>query len=126
MLDAGYHVVFVPDPPIVHHIDPAGRNLERYLRTIVRNDCIGAMFNEPLPVALASVPVRLARYLNRRRKARVADRGALRWIVRDLAAKLPDVVRERRPVRWTTLRRWRQLRREWPAYDVARVDGASA
>jgi len=66
LLDAGYSVVFVPDPPIVHHIDPGGRNLKRYLRTIVRNDCLGAMYNEPLPVALASIPVRLARCLNAR------------------------------------------------------------
>ena len=41
------------------------------------------------------------------------------WIVKDLVKRLPSVMRVRRPVKWATLRRWRRLRREWPAYEPA-------
>lgn len=116
LMDAGYHIVFMPDPPVVHHVDPTGRNLERYLRTVIRNDCLGAMYNEPLPLPLVSIPIRLARYRAMRRIAGVDDPGGLAWIVAELAKNFVTVVRARRPVKWSTVRRWRKMRREWPAY----------
>ena len=117
LMDAGYDIVFLPDPPIVHHVDPTGRNLKRYLRTVIRNDCLGALYNEPLPMLVFTLPFRLFRYLKMRRKAGVSDPGGFAWIVRELARHFSSVVRERRPVQWATMRRWRRLRREWPAYD---------
>ena len=119
LMDAGYDVVFMPDPPIVHHVDPAGRNFKRYLRTVIRNDCLGALYNEPLPMPLVSIPIRLARYLAMRRAAGVDDPGGLLWIIGQLITHFPEVIRARRPVKWATLRRWRRLRREWPAYETA-------
>lgn len=119
LMDAGYDIVFMPDPPIVHYVDPSGRDLKRYLRTVIRNDCLGALYNEPLPLLLLSIPVRLARYLTMRRHAGVHDPGGLLWIVAELARHSPAVIRDRRPVKWATLRRWRRLRREWPAYAPA-------
>jgi GT2 family glycosyltransferase len=116
LMDAGYHIVFVPDPPIVHHVDPTGRNLERYLKTVIRNDCLGALYNEPLPMLLVSIPIRLARYLSMRRQAGVDDPGGLRWIVAELGKNFVAVVRARHPVKWSTIRRWRRIRRTWPAY----------
>jgi len=116
LMDAGYDIVFMPDPPVVHHVDPTGRNLERYLRTVIRNDCLGAMYNEPLPMLLVSIPIRLARYTAMRRKAGVDDPDGLGWIVGELAKNFASVVRARRPVKWSTVRRWRKMRREWPAY----------
>ena len=117
LMDAGYDIVFLPDPPIVHHVDPMGRNLARYLRTLIRNDCLGALYNEPLPMLLFTLPFRLLRYFRMRRKAGVSDPGGFVWIVRELARHFMVVVRDRRPVQWATMRRWRRLRREWPAYD---------
>ena len=63
MIDAGYHIVFMPASPIVHHVDLAGCNLKRYLRTVIRNDCLGALYNERLPMLVCTLPVRLFRYI---------------------------------------------------------------
>jgi hypothetical protein len=91
--------------------------VKRYLRYIIRNDCLGAMFNEPIPVALATIPMRLARYLQMRRLGKVSDSWGLFWILGQLVAQLPTVARQRRPVKWSTLRRWRRLRRTSPRYE---------
>jgi GT2 family glycosyltransferase len=117
LMDAGYDIVYLPDPPVVHLHDPGGRNVKRYLRYVIRNDCLGAMFNQPLAMALVTVPARLSRYVRMRRLGKVHDPGGLFWIVGQLVAQLPTVARERRPVKWSTLRRWRELRRSSPVYD---------
>ena len=108
-----------PDPPVVHLHDPTGRNVKRYLRYVIRNDCLGAMFNQPMLLALVTVPRRLARYVGMCRLGKVRDPWGLFWIVGQLLGHLPTVVRERRPVKWSTLRRWRELRRTSPAYPFA-------
>ena len=61
-LSAGYQVVYMPDVLVAHVPDPAGRSTARYLRYVVRNDCLFALYNLPWPVACVSLPVRLARY----------------------------------------------------------------
>jgi GT2 family glycosyltransferase len=119
LMDAGYDVVFMPNPPIVHHVDPAGRNFKRYLRTVIRNDCFGALYNEPLPMPLITIPIRLARYLRMRKASGVHDPDGPAWIIGQLVTHFPALMRARRPVKWATLRRWRRLRREWPAYEPA-------
>jgi hypothetical protein len=97
------------------------------LRYVIRNDCLSALYNEPLPLALVSVSVRLRRYSTMRRQAGVDDPGGLRWIVDELLAAVPNIRRERRPIRWHTVRRWRALRRFPPAFPSARLErGASA
>jgi GT2 family glycosyltransferase len=117
LIDAGYDIVYLPDPPVVHLNDPAGRDLKRYLRYVIRNDCFGAMFNQPLAVAFLSVPLHLARYLQMRRRSRIRDPWGLFWIVGQLFASLPAAVRQRRPVKWSTLLKWRRLRQNAPLYD---------
>jgi GT2 family glycosyltransferase len=117
LIDAGYDIVYLPDPPVVHTSHPAGRNEQRYLRYIIRNDCLGALFNQPVLVALVSVPMHLARYIQMRRAGKVHDPWGLLWIVHQLFIHLPTIARERRPVKWSTVRRWRQLRRSSPIYD---------
>ena len=77
------------------------------------------MFNEPIPIALVTVPMRLARYVQMRRLGKVHDPWGPFWIVGQLFMQLPTVVRQRRPVKWSTLRRWRELRRTSPVYDRA-------
>jgi len=119
LMDAGYDIVYLPDPPVVHLNDPTGRNVKRYLRYVIRNDCLGAMFNQPILVALVTVPMRLARYGQMRRLGRVRDPWGLFWIIGQLFAHLPTVARQRHPVKWSTLRRWRELRRTSPVYDRA-------
>jgi GT2 family glycosyltransferase len=121
LLNAGYDVVYLPDARVAHVPDPSGRSEARYLRYVVRNDCLSALYNEPLPMAMLTVPVRVARYAAMRRHGNVHDPGGLRWVVGELFASLPRVWRTRKPMRWTSIRRWRQLRRTWPAFDTRAV-----
>jgi GT2 family glycosyltransferase len=116
LLDAGYDVVYLPDARVAHVPDPAGRSDSRYLRYVVRNDCLSALYNEPLPMLVITVPIRLARYASMRRHGGVDDPGGLRWIVGALIGALPGVWRGRRSMRWASIRRWRRLRRAWPAF----------
>jgi GT2 family glycosyltransferase len=110
LLDAGYAVVYVPDARVAHVPDRSGRSDSRYLRYVIRNDCLSALYNEPLPLPLATVPLRLMRYTSMRRHGRVDDPGGLWWILRELMEALPLAWRNRRPVAWRTFVRWRKLR----------------
>jgi GT2 family glycosyltransferase len=118
LLNAGYDVVYLPDALVAHVPDPAGRSDSRYLRYAVRNDCLSALHNEPLLMAILTVPVRMTRYASMRRHGKVNDPGGLRWVAGELIAALPRVWRTRKPMRWTSIRRWRQLRRTWPAFQT--------
>jgi GT2 family glycosyltransferase len=114
LLDAGQHIVYLPQAPIAHLADAAGRDVRRYLHLVVRNDVLAAMLNEPLPLAAASVPIRLWRYFPMRKGWGADDPGGFGRIVRALAGALPRVARERRAVRWSTLREWRRLAQSPP------------
>jgi GT2 family glycosyltransferase len=115
LLDAGYRVVYLPDALVAHVPDPSGRSHARYLRYVVRNDCLSALFNEPLPMALISVPLRLRRYRRMARSGGIADPDGLRWIVGELAAAVPRALATRKPVKWASILAWRRLRRTPPA-----------
>lgn len=114
LLDAGYHVAYLPDARVCHAPDPANRDRNQYLRYVVRNDCLGALYNDPFARVLWVLPARLALYFRMRRAWQISDRGGLRWILRELVAELGDVRRRRRPVKRSTLRRWRELRSTAP------------
>jgi len=100
---------------VAHVPDVSGRSPARYLRFVVRNDCLSALRHEPLPLPLVTLPVRLRRYLTMRRAGGVADAGGFRWLLGEIVAALPSAVSSHR-VRWATWRRWRRLQRERPAY----------
>jgi GT2 family glycosyltransferase len=121
LLNAGYRVVYVPDARMAHVPDQSGRSATRYLRFVIRNDCLSALYNEPLPLPLASVPLRLMRYTLMRRHGGVEDPGGLTWIVRELAVALPSVWRNRRPVSWRTFVRWRRLRTSPPPFQLGGI-----
>ena len=114
LIDRGYRIVYLPHAPVAHLSDPAGRDARRFLHLTVRNDVLSALLNEPLPVALATVPARLWRYFPMRRHWGGKDPGGFRRIVRGVADALPRIRRERRPVRWSTLRTWRALAQSPP------------
>jgi GT2 family glycosyltransferase len=115
-LDAGWTVVFLPDALVAHLIDPAGRNVRRYLHLIVRNGCLMSIYNDPLPLMCVRTSMRLVSYFRMRRGWGVDDPwgffAILQWLRRDLR----EALRLRHPVRWSTIRRWRQLARTSPAY----------
>lgn len=115
-LDRGWRVVYMPDAPVAHVADCGNRDARSYVRHVIRNDCLNALYNEPAPRAVLSIPIRLLSF--RRMAAGIpgGDPQGLRWVVNELWSRWPSVRRERRPVRWRTLGEWRRLRDSTPRY----------
>jgi GT2 family glycosyltransferase len=110
LLDAGYRTVYLPGAGVGHIPAKSGRSRTRYLRFVVRNDCLNALYNDPLPRVLWTVPVRYALYFRMRRGWRIRDPWGWIWIAREVAVHLARVVFRRRPVSRATIRLWRSLR----------------
>lgn len=118
VLDAGLRVVYLPDALVAHVPDPAGRSTTKYVRFVIRNDCLYSLFNEPWPLVALGLPVRLLRY-RRMVAGRDAESGGMRWILTELARLLPEVRRGRRAVSWATIREWRRLVRRVVPYEAS-------
>jgi glycosyltransferase involved in cell wall biosynthesis len=110
LLARGYLVVYLPDALVAHVPDPGARDPRRYVRQAIRNDCLSSLYNEPLVMAAAALPVRLLRHRRMARGLPGGDPGGLWWIVRDLLRELPAAVRGRRSVGWRVMREWRRLK----------------
>jgi len=109
LLDRGQRVVYLPHAVVGHLAAAAERDKRRYLHQTVRNNTLGALYNEPFPLVLAGAGMRLYSYFAMRRGWSIDDPGGFGQIVRGLARDLPAVLRERRPVRWATWKRWRKM-----------------
>jgi GT2 family glycosyltransferase len=118
LLDAGLRVVYLPAALVGHIPDSGGRSATRYVRFVIRNDCLYSLYNEPWAVVAFSLPLRFWRY--RRMKASVgAESGGVRWIMSELRRTLPDVRRNRRAVSWATFWKWRRMARTIVPYPSA-------
>jgi GT2 family glycosyltransferase len=108
LLAENYHVVYLPDARIAHVPDAGGRDHRRYVRHVIRNDCLASFYNEPWPLAVVSLPVRLLRF--RRMAAGIpgGDPEGLQWILSKLWSARADIRRGRRAVSWSTIREWRR------------------
>lgn len=118
LLDSGHHVVYLPDALVRHLPDPSGRSQRKYIRHAIRNDCLGAIYNEPLPVMILSIAFRMYAYLRMTNQSQTRDTGGFRWIMKEIFSSLPEVWRERRPVRWATFMEWRRIKKSWPHYQT--------
>lgn len=116
LLDTGLHVVYLPSALVAHVPDPAGRSPQRYLRHVARNDCLMALYNDPLPRVLWMLPARYALYFRMRRNWRIRDPWGGWWLARDLLRRLPSVLSRRRPVARRTIARWAELKRSQMPY----------
>jgi len=123
-LDRGLNVVYLPDAPVAHLADAANRDPRAYIRHVMRNDCLASLYNDPLLRAVVVIPYKLWSFTRMRATLAGGDRGGLRWIVGELVRSAPAVLRQRRPVRWRTLREWRRLRELSPAYQRGRPQAA--
>jgi GT2 family glycosyltransferase len=117
LIDAGYRTVYLPDALVIHQPDPAGRSQQRYLRYVTRNDCLTALYNEPLGRVVWLVPARLALYFRMRRAWNTDDPWGWAWILRELSRNAGAVFRDRKPVSRDTVERWKQLRKAPVPYD---------
>ena len=119
LLRAGYHVVYLPDLLVAHVPDPGGRSTARYLRYVVSNDCLFALYNLPWPAMCVSLPVRLARYFSMR-SAILGERSRRIRLDcrRSSSAPCRASCETRTPMSWSNVSEWRRLRRDappWPA-----------
>ncbi|MCA1560688.1 MAG: hypothetical protein LC804_10635 [Acidobacteria bacterium] len=69
------------------------------------------LYNEPWPLVLAGLPVRLWRY--RRMAAGIpgGDRGGFSWLVHEMGRALWTLPGQRRAVRWSTIRAWQRAKK---------------
>jgi GT2 family glycosyltransferase len=116
LMEGSWRVVYLPLARIAHLADPAGRDRAEYLFLTIRNDVLGGVYNEPLPVLALTVPARLLRYFRMRRGMGLRDPGGFARIVRALARDLPTAWRARDGMALGTWRKWRRLQRELPPY----------
>jgi len=129
LLDRGYRVVYLPEALVVHAQDAAGRTPQRYLRYVTRNDCLHALYNEPVWRAMWLVPARLALYFRMRSRWGIDDPSGPRWIMTELVANAGAALRSRRPVSRQTRASWRRLRdgsAPYPAGQLAPVGTGNA
>jgi len=119
LLNAGYRVVYVPSALVAHIPDTVGRSQSKYVRYAIRNDCLSGLYNEPLPMVVLTLPMPLARYSAMPRNSDEEDPGGFRWLVTSLVTALPEIWRNRTPVTWASIWRWRSLRRAPEAFDAA-------
>jgi GT2 family glycosyltransferase len=118
-LDRGLHVVYLPSATVAHVADASNRDHRAYVRHVMRNDCLAALYNEPFVRVVAIIPYKLWSFTRMRAGVPGGDPGGLRWMLRELARSAPAILRERHPVRWRTLREWRRLRALTPPYPGA-------
>ena len=116
LLAASYDVVYAPSALVTHARDRPGRDQVRYLRYVTRNDCLCALYNDPLALVCATTLMRLGAYFQMRRGWHIDDPGGFLWVVRAVVAQLPAVLRGRTPMTLSDVRRWRALRRASPPY----------
>jgi GT2 family glycosyltransferase len=116
LLASGHSVVYLPHARIAHVPDPSTRDPRRYVRYAIRNDCVSSFSHEPLPLAIAGLPVRLARYRTMARGIPGGDPGGMRWLLRELGRELPHAFKRRRSVGWRVMREW-QRRKAAPPYE---------
>lgn len=123
LMDAGYHVVYLPHALVPHLVDPSGRDMRRYLRLTTRNDALAAVQTDPLPLLPVTFALRLLRYFPMRRGWGVDDPGGFLRVAKEVAGLLPAAWRERTPVRLRTLARWRRIGRNPPPYPAPDAGG---
>ena len=111
LIEAGYRTVYLPGSPIAHEPDPLGRDRQRYLRYVTRNDALHALYNEPVHRLVWLLPARLLLYFKMRRAWRIDDPFGWAWVLSELGSNFRPVLRDRRPVSATTRRVWRELGR---------------
>ena len=110
LIEAGYRTLYLPDALVIHEPDPSGRSRQRYLRYVTRNDCLAALYNEPLTRLVWLLPVRLERYFRMRRAWNIVDPWGWAWILGELWKNRGSVYRDRKPVSRQTLQKWNRLR----------------
>jgi GT2 family glycosyltransferase len=110
VIDAGHRTVYLPDALVVHAPDAAGRNRQRYLRFVSRNDCLNALYNDPFPRVLWTLPARFLLYFRMRRGWDIRDPWGWAWLAREVLRVAAQPAFHRAPVSRATVKTWQALR----------------
>ena len=118
LIDSGHRTVYLPDALVSHLPDPGGRSLTRYLRFVSRNDCLNALYNDPFPRVLWTLPGRFLLYFRMRRGWKIRDPWGWAWLAREVIRVGTQPSFARTPVSRDTVRTWRALRLAPPRYEL--------
>lgn len=118
LIDAGYRTVYLPESLVSHLPDAAGRSRTRYLRFVSRNDCLNALYNDPFPRVLWTLPGRFFLYFRMRSGWKIDDPWGWAWLGREIARVAMQPSFARAPVSRQTVRTWRALRLAPPRYET--------
>jgi GT2 family glycosyltransferase len=118
LIDAGHRTVYLPDALVSHVPDPGGRSLTRYLRFVSRNDCLNALYNDPLPRVLWTLPARYLLYFRMRRGWKIHDPWGWIWLAREVVRVASQPSFARTPVSREAVSTWRALRLAPPRYQA--------
>jgi GT2 family glycosyltransferase len=118
LIDSGHCTVYLPDALVSHLPDAAGRSLTRYLRFVSRNDCLNALYNDPFPRVLWTLPGRYFLYFRMRRGWKIRDPWGWAWLAREVIGVWRAPSFRRTPVSPSTVKTWRALRGAPPRYEV--------
>lgn len=122
MLDRGFYVVYLPDARVIHYQSPIGRNNLVALKNGCRNKCFAAIYNEPLPMMVFSIPLRILLYTFKHwaycRKHKITSEFGANWIVREIQQNFGALWRDRRALKWSTYYKWHKIKQA-PAYQLA-------
>lgn len=117
LIDAGHSIIYLPQAMIKHLLDPVNRDRKRYLRNLIRSECLTVLINFPLWLVPPSLVWKFHTYGKVKKGSGVKDPTSLLWLCRELFRNLGAIFSLRKAVRWSTLRRWKQIRAEWPRYE---------
>ena len=115
-LDAGYIILYLPSAVVAHFHDLRGRDQKALLRQTVQSSCLQFIYNQPFALVIPGIIARLLLYWKERRAGQIRDPWGTLWVLGRVFSMLPAALRERKPVRWSTLRRWREIRKSPPRY----------
>jgi GT2 family glycosyltransferase len=111
LLDAGYTILCDPSLRVVHYEDGQGRDSRRINRLVLRNSMFTALLRYPAWCVVPGLLVHGYRFLRNTWISRIRDwRGAF-WAAWLVLKNLRWLQRERKPIRYSTLRLVRSLTR---------------
>lgn len=120
--DAGFSVLYLPERCICHNPSPTARNSRQRAKLNARNIWYQAVLHEPLWLLSLSFLPRIlqgARYLRQANDWTDGDwQPLLREALSDLCRDLPSLWKARRPLKLRTIRRWQQLKKHFPPFQV--------
>jgi len=110
LMDHEFPVLYDPSLEIVHHADARGRNYRIIHRLVWRNTMFTVVARFPLWLVPGALAIALGRWVWLALQWRELHGSDFWWGCVELTAKLPELLRQRAPIRVATIRRVRSLR----------------